>query len=310
VKRLPIIAFIFGILFFSTVAIAQQADAAKKVRSEMLVTTQWLADHAKDPNVVVLHVGDRMNDYKRGHIPGARFLQYKTIAEDVNGVSVELPAVERLQKVFSDLGIGDKTRVVIYTTSWQPDAARVWFTLDYLGHGENAALLDGGIDQWLNENRPVSGDSPKFSPATFTPRANEKLRAMLDEVKAVSEAKAGDADSQILDARPARRYTAGHISGSTNIYWQDTLVSEEKPVFQSPEKLQALYAQRGITPGKKVITYCEVGMQASHGFFLAKYLGYDAAMYDGSYSEWNSMKKMPVVTGEAKTAEAKAPETK
>jgi thiosulfate/3-mercaptopyruvate sulfurtransferase len=269
------------------------------VRSEMLVSTKWLADHLKDPNVVVLHVGDNISDYKRGHIPGARFLEMKKIVTDNGPISVELPSVDQLQKTFSELGIGDNTRVVIYATNWFPSAARAYFTLDYLGHGDQAALLDGGVEQWLAEDRPVSGETPKFSPATFTPHVHENIRALLDEVKSDVDAKPGEEPEQIIDARPPRRYSAGHLSGASNVYWQETLVSEENLVFQSPEKLRAIYASRGIVPGKRIVTYCEVGLQASHGYFLARYLGYDAAMYDGSYQEWSS-KNMPVVKGEAK----------
>ena len=134
---------------------------------------------------------------------------------------------------------------------------------------------------------------------TFTPHVHENFRALLDEVKNDVDAKPGEEPEQIVDARPARRYNAGHLGGASNVYWQDTLVSEENPVFQSPEKLRAIYASRGIVPGKKIVTYCEVGIQASHGYFLAKYLGYNAAMYDGSYQEWSS-KNMPVVKGDAK----------
>jgi thiosulfate/3-mercaptopyruvate sulfurtransferase len=76
------------------------------------------------------------------------------------------------------------------------------------------------------------------------------------------------------------------------------VVSEKTPVLLPPEQLQQIYADRGLTPGKKVITYCEVGLQASHGYFLAKYMGYDAAMYDGSWHEWEMMNHMPVVKGE------------
>ena len=277
----------------------QPAAKSDGVRSEMLVSTKWLVDHLKDPNVVILHVADNLSDYKRGHIPGARYLAMKLITTDNGAINTELPSVDQLQKTFSDLGIGDNTRVVIYATNWFPNAARAFFTLDYLGHGEKSALLDGGIEQWLAEDRPVSGEVAKFSPATFTPHVHENLRALLDEVKSDVEAKPGDEPEQIVDARPARRYSAGHLGGASNVYWQETLVSEENPVFLSPEKLRAIYASRGIVPGKKIVTYCEVGIQASHGYFLAKYLGYDAAMYDGSYQEWSS-KNMPVVKGDAK----------
>lgn len=297
-------SFVLALLLsFAGSAAAPQQPAATAnsadVHSEMLVSTQWLASHLNDPNIVILHLADNLSDYKRGHIPGARYLAMNKIAIDNGPINVELPSVDQLQKTLSDLGIGDNTRVVIYATNWFPDAARAYFTLDYLGHGDKAALLDGGIEQWLAEDRPVSGETPKFSAAAFTPHVHENFRALLDEVKSTTDAKPGEEQAQILDARPARRYEAGHLSGSTNIYWQDTLVSEENPVFQSPEKLRALYASRGIVPGKKIVTYCEVGLQGSHAYFLAKYLGYYAALYDGSYQEW-SAKNMPVVKGDSK----------
>lgn len=292
------------LLLIPTLASGQESSspspsATDGVRSEMLVSTKWLADHLKDPNVVILHVTDSQSEYKRGHIAGARFLAMSKFAINNGSLNAELPSVDVLQQIFSELGVGDNTRVILYATNWFPNAARAYFTLDYLGHGDKAALLDGGIEQWLAEDRPVTSDVPKFSAATFTPHIHENFRALLDEVKSDVDAKPGEEPAQIVDSRPARRYTAGHLSGATNIYWQDTLVSEEHPVFLSPEKLRALYASRGVVPGKKIVTYCEIGLQASHGYFLSKYLGYEAAMYDGSYQEWSS-KNMPVVKGEAK----------
>jgi thiosulfate/3-mercaptopyruvate sulfurtransferase len=293
----------FNFLFAAAFAFGQTASAPKSsdgVRSDMLVSTQWLSQHLKDPNIVILHLVDNALDYKRGHIPGAHVLLMKDIATDSatmsSPVSTELTSVEQLQKAFAEAGVGDNTRVIIYATNWFPNAARVWYTLDYLGHGDKAALLDGGIEQWLVENRPVSGETPKFATATFTPHVRENVRALLDEAKADTDTTATE---QLVDARPERRYKAGHLAGANNVYWQDTLVSEDNPVFQSPEKLRAIYAAKGVVPGKKIVTYCEVGMQASHGYFLAKYLGYDAAMYDGSYQEWSG-KNMPVVKGDAK----------
>jgi thiosulfate/3-mercaptopyruvate sulfurtransferase len=290
------------VLCAAVVAAGQSAPAAKSatpadgVRSDMLVSTQWLSQHLKDPNVVVLHLADSVLDYKRGHIPGAHFIDMNKITTKNGNVTTELPSVEQLQKAFADAGVSDKSRVIIYATNWFPNGARVWYTLDYLGHGEQAALLDGGIEQWLVENRPVSGETPAFSPASFTPHVNEKVRALIDEAKADTEP---EANEQLVDARPEGRYKSGHLAGANNVYWQDTLVSEDNPVFKSPEQLRALYAAKGVVPNKKIVTYCEVGMQASHGYFLAKYLGYDAALYDGSYQEWSG-KNMPVVKGDAK----------
>lgn len=292
-----------ALLCAAAVSAAQSAPPSRPgegVRSDMLVSTAWLSQHLKDPNIVVLHLADNELDYKRGHIPGAHFIDMNKITTNNGAVTTELPSVEQLQKAFADAGVSDNSRVIIYATNWFPNGARVWYTLDYLGHGDRAALLDGGIEQWLVENRPVNGDTPTFSPATFTPHVNEKVRALIDEAKAASEADPATATEQIVDSRPDRRYKAGHLAGASNVYWQDTLVNADtNPVFKPPDQLRAIYATKGIVPGRKIMTYCEVGMQGSHGYFLAKYLGYDASMYDGSFQEWSG-KNMPVVKGDAK----------
>jgi thiosulfate/3-mercaptopyruvate sulfurtransferase len=290
------------LLQLTNTAIAHQGAGSGSpdgVRSEMLVSTKWLADHLNDPNVVVVHVADTLRDYQRGHIPGARYLAMDKITVNNGAISSELPSVEQLQKAFSEVGISDNTRVVIYATNWFPNAARAYYTFDYMGHGDKTALLDGSIEAWIGENRPVTSEIPKFAPAPFTPHVHESVRALFDEVKNVVESKPGEEKEQILDSRPKGRYVSGHLSGAANVYWKETLVSDENPVFQPVEKLRELYASRGIVKGEKIVTYCEVGLQASHGYFLAKYLGYDAAMYDGSYQEWTA-KNMAVVKGEDK----------
>ena len=124
-----------------------------------LSRAQWLSEHLKDPKVVVLHVADKKSDYLRGHIPGAKFL----LTDDfVEGDDAELPPVDKLKDVFEKLGISDDTRVVIYTTAWYPMAGRAYYTLDYLGHGDKTSLLDGGIEHWMLEKRPVAAqeDTP------------------------------------------------------------------------------------------------------------------------------------------------------
>ena len=120
----------------------------------------------------------------------------------------------------------------------------------------------------------------------------------MDDVKKIS---AQDQKSELLvDSRPEKRYTDGHISGAVHIYWQETLVdAKSKPVFLPPDKLKELFASRGIKPGEKLVTYCEIGLQASHNYFIARYLGYNAAMFDGSIHEWSHMNTLPVVTGKA-----------
>ncbi|MBK9797704.1 MAG: sulfurtransferase [Holophagaceae bacterium] len=280
----------------TSLLLAQPAPPA--LRIEMLVSTTWLAEHLKDPNLVLLHVADTFADYKRGHIPGARFLATGKFVDNTGKLGSELPAVEALTRTFSELGLTEKSRVVLYATAWMPNAARAYLTLDYLGMGERTALLDGGVEQWLAEDRPVTMAVPVFPASSFVPKPKPAVRAALEEAKQAVEG-SGVAASQLLDSRPARRYTAGHLGGARNLYWMDTLRSEEHPTFLPPDQLRALLASRGLVPGRKVVTYCEVGLQAAHGYFLLKYLGYDTALYDGSYQEWSGA-KLPVSTGEGK----------
>jgi thiosulfate/3-mercaptopyruvate sulfurtransferase len=259
----------------------------------MLVSTQWLADHLNDPKVVVVHVGRDRSDYEKQHIPGARFLSEEDFTTGHTGLMVELPPVDKLKQTFESIGINDDSRVIIYTPDWYPVAARAFYTLDYLGHG-NTALLNGSIEQWLAEQRPVTSAATQIRPGNITPHVNEGVRALLADAKAATQ----DKSSTILvDSRPQRRYTSGHLSGADPVFWEETVENPDKPVFRSPAELRALLQSRGVAPGHKLITYCEVGHQASHVYFVAKYLGYDASMYDGSYYEWHEVEHLPVVKG-------------
>lgn len=272
---------------------ADQSNAHPAAHPEMLVSTQWLADHLNDPKVVILQADDERAAYDKGHIRGTRLLQTHDFVVGHQGLMVELPSVDKLKDTFEKLGISDDSRVVIYTSEWYPGAARAFYTLDYLGH-ENTALLDGSIQQWKAENRELSTESPAVTTGRFTPHVNEHVRALLADAKAASQ---NDSSTLLVDSRPARRYKQGHLPGAVPIFWEETVSNPNQPVFLSPERLRMLFTSRGVTPGHKVITYCEVGIQASHNYFVAKYLGYDAAMYDGSFYEWNDIEHLPLIKG-------------
>jgi thiosulfate/3-mercaptopyruvate sulfurtransferase len=259
----------------------------------MLVSTQWLADHLSDPKVVVLEVGHHRSEYEKQHIPGARFVSDEEFTTGHTGLMIELPTPERLKQVFESVGVTDNSRVIIYTPDWYPVAARAFFTLDYLGHS-NTALLDGSIEQWLAEKRPVTSDAPQIRAGSITPHVNEGLRALLADAKAATQ---DNASTILLDSRPQKRYTSGHLPGADLVFWEETVEDPDKPVFRSPSQLRALLQSRGVVPGHKLITYCEIGLQASHVYFVARYLGYDARMYDGSYYEWHEVDNLPVVKG-------------
>lgn len=292
ILQLFLVSVAFLIPSSSSVALAPGAGV---VHPEMIVSAQWLSEHLNDPKVVILHVGEKRSEYDGGHIPGAHFL---ALDDFIEGEDAELPSPEKLKAAFEKVGVSDDSRVVIYTTAWYPMAGRAYYTLDYLGHGDHTALLDGGIEEWRNEKRPLSKDEPKVTSGSFTPHVHPEARALMEEVKKISEQPTKS--TALVDTRPEKRYIDGHIAGAVPIYWQETLVdAKNKPVFLPPDKLKELFAARGIVPGEKLITYCEIGLQASHVYFVAKYLGYDAAMFDGSIHEWSHMNKLPVVPGKS-----------
>lgn len=294
-KRRPISVCTTVIFLVALAFTAKAAPGQGAVHPEMIVSAQWLSEHLNDPKVIVLHVAEKRSEYTSGHIPGARFL---ALSDFIEGEDAELPSTEKLKAAFEKVGVSDDSHVVIYTTAWYPMAGRAYYTLDYLGHGDHASLLDGGIDEWKIEKRPLSKDEPKIVQGTFTPHVHPEARALMEEVKKISDQPTKSA--VLVDSRPDKRYSDGHIAGAAHIYWQETLVDpKNKPVFLPPDKLKELFAARGIVPGQKLVTYCEIGLQASHDYFVAKYLGYDAAMFDGSIHQWSHMNNLPVVEGKS-----------
>lgn len=283
----------FSLILFSLVCGPPCPAATRATHPEMLVSTEWLAAHLNDPKVVILQEGDDRGEYEKEHIPGTRFLADDDFTTGHQGLMVELPAVEKLTQTFEDLGVSDDTRVVIYTTQWYPGAGRTYFTLDYLGHA-NTALLDGSMAKWKAEGRPLTAQVPAITKGTLTPRVNESVRAMLSDAKMASEP---GAPNLLVDSRPLKRYTQGHLPGAAHIFWEETVVNSKTPVFLQPDELGRLFESRGVAPGKKLITYCEIGLQASHMYFVAKYLGYDVSMFDGSFYQWHEVEKLPVIKG-------------
>ncbi len=276
-------------LVLSGISQAQQ----EKPHPEMVVSTQWLADHASDPKLVVLQVGSP-EEFREAHVPGARLLPPQKF---VIPQGTELPPVDQLKAAFEGVGISDDSRVVIYTANWGPMATRLIFTLSYVGF-DNAALLDGGIERWTQEKRPVSTDAPADGPkGSLTVQAHPEIVAKIDDVK---QATGGTGNVLLVDARPLRRYRQGHLSGAAPVFWENNLVDAQAlaQVLRPADDLRRMYVKAGAKPGTKLVSYCEVGWQATYAWFIARYLGYDAQMYDGSYDEWTKQKQ-PTVRGDS-----------
>ena len=261
--------------------------AAPAVRSNMLVSTDWLSQHLNDQKLVILHVSGNRTTYDAGHIPGARFVPLSDLVVTRDGIPNELPAPADLKKVLEAAGVSDDSRVILYGDASVLPATRAYFTLDYLGHGEQAALLDGGLEKWRSEGKTLSKDAATIVQGHFTAQLKADIVVQMDAVKQISST----ASAVLLDVRPAADYRSekgSHIPGALNSYWMDSQSSKDNQALRSEAALRTLYESLGITPEKKVVTYCNSGMQASQSYFTLKYLGYDVKMYDGSMSEWNA----------------------
>jgi thiosulfate/3-mercaptopyruvate sulfurtransferase len=277
--------------------IAPAPSGAQDGFTSPVVSSQWLSEHLNDPNVVVLHLASIRRDYTTGHIPGARFLWFNDVAPSNPDLNTELPTVAHLDSLFESLGVSDNSRIVIYGQTMSPVVARVYMTLDYLGAGDRAALLDGGLAAWKANGGAVSTETPKVARGKFTPRVHSDAVVNADFVKANIE-KPG---IRILDARTPNFYTGeggggprpGHVQSAQNIPF--TTLTDSTGKFKDRSALTALFTAAGVQPTDRVVTYCHVGQQASLLYVAAKYAGLKASLYDGSFEDWSSRDDTPIV---------------
>ncbi len=276
--------------------LALSACALAATHPEILVSTDWLAQHGSDPKIVLLQVSANRSAYDAGHIPGARFVALADLAVERNGVHNELPPDADLKRALEAVGVSDDSRVILYGDTSVLPATRAFFTLDYLGHA-NHALLDGGLEKWRAEGRMLTKDAPSSSMGHLTVHARPELVMQFDQVSALSKRSPAEAKSPVLlDVRAATDYSGekgSHIATAVNANWMDTQVSRDNQTLKPEAELRKLYESAGVKPGTPVVTYCNSGMQASQSYFTLKYLGYDVKMYDGSMGEW-TLKKAPV----------------
>ena len=268
---------------------------ALSVKQEMIVNSEWLAAHLNDPLVEVVEVGDRA-DFDKGHIPGARFVPREEIVADCEGLPNELPTDEALAATFTRIGVGDWKRIIIYSRD-PLLAARTWFTLDYLGHGYRTSVLDGGWDKWTADRREVSRSRMTLLPVPFTVASRPFSLVKLDTMRSLVRNRSQN-NVVLIDARPSLNYAGslagggvkrrGHIPGAVNVPWSANLTSDPPHVFRDPESLRQMYDSVGVTERASVVTYCRTGMEATMTYFVLRYLGYDVALYDGSFVEWSA----------------------
>ena len=268
----------------------------------MLVSTAWLSDHLKDANLVILAIGQK-SDYDAAHIPGSRFLNYSDIilAKSPEGLRVELPPMDHLAGVFAALGATNDSRIILYPLKdWTPQVGRAWLTLDAMGLGAHAAILNGGLPLWRNEDRAVTAEVPPPARGRIEPCPQSDVIAKLQEVRDA----VGRSGVELVDGRAPEVFAGtqssdgkrpGHIPGATSLPFPS--LQDEKGRLLPVATLQSKFSEAGIQSGQRVISYCGTGQVASNVYFVARYLGYDARMYDGSWDEWSDHADLPAETG-------------
>jgi thiosulfate/3-mercaptopyruvate sulfurtransferase len=280
----------------------------------LLVSTAWLADHVDDPTVRIvdtrwylLDVMKGERGYYEGHIPNAvylsvdRHLAAQPFADAKTGRH-PLPSAQEFAESMAQAGISDKTLVVAYDDAGGVNAARVWWLLRYFGH-ENAALVDGGWQQWLAEGRAVSTETPAFPRAEFHAQPNPGMVVTKAQMIALTR----DPRALILDTRAPERYEgkvepidarAGHIPGAKSAPGAGNLQGGSDMRFRNAEELQVRFDALGANGADEIVAYCGSGVNATQNLFALFLAGYkDAKLYTGSFSEWSRDPELPVITG-------------
>jgi thiosulfate/3-mercaptopyruvate sulfurtransferase len=271
----------------------------------VLVDTQWVEDHVNDNNVRIAEVDyDPKANYNLGHIPNAVLFDWK---KDINDpLNRNIISKDDCSTLLQKAGINNDTILVLYGDFNNWFAAFAFWVFKYYGY-KDIRLMNGGRKKWLEEDRPISKESPNFSKGNFqAAEPDESIRVYLDYVRNRVMSQQGT----LVDVRSPAEFTGqitappeyptehaqrgGHIPSAQNIPWGQAV--NEDGTFKSVEDLKKLYEPKGITPDKEVIAYCRIGERSSHTWFVLKYLlGYpNVKNYDGSWTEWGNMINNPI----------------
>ena len=271
---------------------------------EVLVETDWVAQHLEDRHLRIVEVDADTAAYEQGHIPGAVGWNWTTDTQDP--LRRDVAGKKQVEELLGKSGIGEDTTVVLYGDNNNWFAAYAFWLLKYYGHWV-VQLMNGGRAKWISEGRELTAEVPKLTPTTYQARdPDPNIRALRDFVlKSV-----GRADRALVDVRSAPEFSGdllapeglpqegaqrgGHIPGASNVTWGRAVA--EDGTFKPIQELKVLYEGAGITSDKEIIAYCRIGERSSHSWFVLKYLlGYPKVRnYDGSWTEYGSLIDVPI----------------
>jgi len=270
---------------------------------DVLVSTDWVAQHRADPGVRVVEVDVDTSAYDQGHVPGA--IGWNWTTELCDTLVRDIVPKAKLEKLLGASGITPETTIVLYGDNNNWFAAWAFWQLKVYGH-RDVRMMDGGRKKWLAEGRELDTRKPSIAPAAYTAGDPDlSIRAFLPEVQKAF----GRSDVALVDVRSPQEFTGeilappglpetcqrgGHIPGAKSIPWGKAC--NDDGTFRSRAELQQLYGTQGVTPDKEVIAYCRIGERSSHTWFVLKYLlGYPKVKnYDGSWTEWGNLVGAPV----------------
>jgi len=299
--RARAVLFIGSAALLATTALLTTASPGRAQTPGVLVGGEWLLEHLGDPDLVLLHVGMRMRGLPEEVIPGSRFLEYHDIAVERNDLSTEIPPVADLEAIFRAVGVSNESRVVVIGDRHFP--ARVFMTLDYLGHGDRTSVLDGGMAAWKEAGGEVAAELIEATPGDFEANVREDMLVSAEWI----QERLDDPSVTLIDARPESEYTGerpgneslrgGHIPGAYNLYWEDLTEPGESSKLEDMDAVMARFDEAGASKDGIVVNYCLIGMRASYTYMVSRHLGYDTKFYDASWNEWGARDDLPLTVG-------------